>query len=127
MIYGEEDHVHLLVEHGPSLQLSLLANRLKGKLSCKLRDHRFWEVSSELWGRHLRSPSYFAASNGGAPISVVRQYIENQDAPRGNITRLPFSTSASPSAVDRWLSRDRGVGDRRQALPLLSAWCNELI
>ena len=69
------------VEHGPSLQLSLLVNRLKGKSSRKLRDQRFWEVSSELWGRHLRSTSYFAASCGGAPISIVRQYIESQDAP----------------------------------------------
>ena len=105
----------------PVAPLSLLANRLKGKSSRKLRDQRFLEVSSELWGRHLRSPSYFAASCGGAPFSVVRQYIKNQDAPRANITRLPFSTRASPSAADRWLSRDRGVGDRRLVLPLLSA------
>ncbi|MCR4623930.1 MAG: transposase, partial [Alphaproteobacteria bacterium] len=29
----------------------------------------------------LWSPSYFAGSCGGAPISVLRQYIENQSSP----------------------------------------------
>jgi REP element-mobilizing transposase RayT len=44
----------------------------------ELRKQRFPEVTSKLWGRHLWSPSYFATSCGGAPIAVVRQYIENQ-------------------------------------------------
>ncbi|HGN0622187.1 TPA: transposase, partial [Proteus mirabilis] len=29
----------------------------------------------------LWSPSYFAGSCGGAPISIIRQYIEQQETP----------------------------------------------
>ena len=34
-----------------------------------------------LWGEHLWSPSYFAGSCGGAPLAVVKEYIENQKRP----------------------------------------------
>jgi putative transposase len=30
---------------------------------------------------HLRAPSYFAGSCGGAPLSVVKEYIDNQKRP----------------------------------------------
>jgi putative transposase len=76
-VNGEEDHVHLLVQYLPTLQLSQLVGRLKGSSSRRLRKERFPEVASKLWGG-LWSPSYFAASCGGAPIAIVRQYIENQ-------------------------------------------------
>jgi REP-associated tyrosine transposase len=77
-VNGEEDHVHLLVQYAPTLQMSRLVNRLKGSSSRHLRAEKFWEVTSRLWGGHLWSPSYFAASCGGPPIAIVRQYIENQ-------------------------------------------------
>ena len=38
----------------------------------------FPEVKAKLWGNHLWSPSYFAASCGGAPLAIVKQYIESQ-------------------------------------------------
>ncbi|MDI4232874.1 transposase [Bradyrhizobium sp. Arg237L] len=43
-----------------------------------LRVHRLGAVTPKLWGDHLWSPGYFAASCGGTPIAIVRQYIENQ-------------------------------------------------
>lgn len=42
-----------------------------------LRAGRLPEVTQKLWGGHLQSPSYFAASCG-APLNVIREYIENQ-------------------------------------------------
>jgi putative transposase len=33
------------------------------------------------WGNRLWSPSYFAASCGGAPLEIVKQYIANQKPP----------------------------------------------
>jgi len=45
-----------------------------------LRKKRFPEVEDKLWGGHLWSPSYCAASCGGAPIDIVRKYIEDQRA-----------------------------------------------
>ena len=77
-VNGEGDHVHLLVLYPPKLQLSMLIGRLKGSSSRSLRRERFPEVASKLWGSHLWSPSYFAASCGGAPSAIVKQYIENQ-------------------------------------------------
>jgi len=75
---GEDDHVHLLVEYPPTVALSRLVNSLKGVTSRQLRAKEYPEVLSKLWGDHLWSPSYFAVSCGGAPIEIVRQYIEEQ-------------------------------------------------
>jgi putative transposase len=77
---GERDHVHLLVEYPPKLAVSALVNSLKGASSRVLRNER-----ADLRDRYhkgvLWSPSYFAASCGGAPIAIVRQYIEQQNTP----------------------------------------------
>lgn len=75
---GEDDHVHLLVEYPPTLPLFKLVSSLKGVSSRMLRSKAFPEVQQRLWGDHLWSPSYFAVSCGGAPIEIVRQYIEDQ-------------------------------------------------
>ncbi len=49
-VNGEEDHVHMLVEYPPTLQLSRLANLLKGSSSRRLRAERLPEVAAKLWG-----------------------------------------------------------------------------
>jgi putative transposase len=53
---GEDDHVHLLIEYPPTVQLSKLVNSLKGVGSRRLRQKRFPEVTRRLWGGHLWSP-----------------------------------------------------------------------
>ena len=81
---GEEDHVHLLVSFPPKVAISVMVNSLKGVSSRRLKQQfpeleRFWSVvgsKNALW-----SPSYFVSSVGGAPIEVLKKYIENQDAP----------------------------------------------
>jgi putative transposase len=78
---GADDHVHLLVEYPPTVQLSRLVNSLKGVSSRRLRQRKFAEVTEKLWGDHLWSPSYFVASCGGAPLDIVRRYIEEQRNP----------------------------------------------
>jgi len=75
---GEDDHVHALVEYPPTIALSKLVNSLKGVSSRILRSKEFPEVQAKLYGDHLWSPSYFAVSCGGAPLEIVRQYIEDQ-------------------------------------------------
>lgn len=78
---GERDHVHLLVHYPPKLAISKLVNSLKGVSSRLLRKKHYPSIEWALWGKHLWSPSYFAGACGGAPLSVIRQYIEQQDAP----------------------------------------------
>ena len=78
---GEDDHVHLLVNFPPKVAVSKLVNSLKGVSSRRLRQEfpdlvRHYYRANRLW-----SGSYFAGSVGGAPISVLRQYIEQQNTP----------------------------------------------
>lgn len=77
---GEDDHVHLLVEYQPKVAVSNLVNSLKGVSSRLLRKARP-DLQQRYWKGALWSPSYFASSCGGAPISIVRQYIEQQQTP----------------------------------------------
>lgn len=74
---GEDDHVHLLVEYPPKVSVSALVNSLKGVSSRFLRQWRP-EVSGRYYKGVLWSPSYFAASCGGAPLAIIKQYVEQQ-------------------------------------------------
>lgn len=78
---GETDHVHLLVNYPPKVAVSNLVNSLKGISSRRLK--RFYpELEQPAYLQNaLWSPSYFAGSVGGAPIAVLRQYIEQQTRP----------------------------------------------
>ena len=78
---GENDHVHLLVNYPPKVSLSKLVNSLKGVSSRMIRRKNYPSIRGKLWGGALWSPSYFAGSCGGAPISIIRQYIEQQNTP----------------------------------------------
>ena len=75
---GEDNHVHLLVNYPPKVSLSNLVNSLKGVSSRMIRKKNYPSIRKKLWGDALWSPSYFAGSCGGAPISVLRQYVEQQ-------------------------------------------------
>ncbi|BCU07441.1 IS605 family transposase [Allochromatium tepidum] len=77
---GEDDHVHLLVEYPPKVAVSNLVNSLKGVSSRLLRKERP-DIRKRYWKGALWSPSYFASSCSGAPIAIVRQYIEQQRTP----------------------------------------------
>ncbi len=78
---GEEDHVHLLVNYPPKVAIAKLVNSLKGVSSRLIRKKNYPSIQQKLWGATLWSPSYFAGSCGGAPIEIVRQYIEQQQTP----------------------------------------------
>ena len=78
-IDGEDDHVHLLVEYPPKVPVASMVNSLKG-VSSRLLKQRHPELTKLYWQGSLWSPSYFAASCGGAPLEVIKQYIEQQRA-----------------------------------------------
>jgi len=78
---GEGDHVHLLVQYPPKVAVSALVNSLKGVSARRLRSEFTGRVNRHLMDGHLWSPSYFAASCGGAPLAIIRQYIEQQKRP----------------------------------------------
>src|SRR4051794_36738428 len=74
---GEDDHVHLLIEYPPTVAPWRLVNSLKGVSSRRLRQIRP-DIARRCRKGVLWSPSYFVASCGGAPLSIVRQYVERQ-------------------------------------------------
>ena len=78
---GENNYVHLLVSYPPKCSISKLVNGLKGASSRKIK-MMHPELSKPTYMKDaLWSPSYFAASVGGAPIDVLKRYIEQQDRP----------------------------------------------
>ena len=78
---GEDNHVHLLVNFPPKVAVSKRVNSLKGVSSRRLRQEfpdlvRRYYRANRLW-----SGSYFAGPVSGAPTTVLRQYIEQQNRP----------------------------------------------
>jgi putative transposase len=77
----EDDHVRLLVNYPSKVTVSTLVNSLKGIASLMIRKKNDPIIRKKLWGSALWSPSYFAGSCGGAPISVICKYIKQWQAP----------------------------------------------
>ena len=69
------DHVHMLVEVDPQFGIHLLIKRMKGRSSRLLRQE-FPKLKSRL--PTLWTNSYFVSTLGGAPLAMVKQYIESQ-------------------------------------------------
>jgi putative transposase len=78
---GEADHVHLLVAYPPTLAISALVQRLKGRTAHAVRREYTGACVRARMRGHLWSPSYFAVPCGGAPLSIIKQYIDGQDRP----------------------------------------------
>lgn len=78
---GEFDHVHLLVTYPPKVSISKLVNSLKGVSARLVRKKKIPKIQKLMWGDALWSPSYFAGSCGGAPLEVIKQYIQQQQTP----------------------------------------------
>ena len=91
---GEDDHVHLLVGYPPKVAVSALVNSLKGVPARRLRSAFTGRVNRHIMHGHLWSPSYFAASCGGAPPSITRQDIDQQSHPANWVS--PRSVDTSP-------------------------------
>lgn len=75
---GEADHIHSLIEFPPKLSISQIVNALKGVSS-----RRYGQAGyPKPYGRDaLWSPSYFVSSVAGAPLEVLKRYIQEQEKP----------------------------------------------
>jgi putative transposase len=69
------DHVHLLIDCDPQFGIAKIVRYMKGRSSRFLRQEFPWLKSRlpTLW-----TNSYFVSTVGGAPVAVIKQYIENQ-------------------------------------------------
>lgn len=71
------DHVHLLFKAKPNTEISKMLNAYKSASSRRIKNE-FPSIRKYLWKEYFWSKSYCLVTTGGAPIEVVRQYIENQ-------------------------------------------------
>ncbi|WP_286886997.1 IS200/IS605 family transposase [Aneurinibacillus sp. UBA3580] len=72
-----QDHVHALFKAHPKTELSKFINAYKSA-SSRIIKKEFPHVRKQLWKEYFWSRSFCLLTTGGAPIHVVKQYIENQ-------------------------------------------------
>lgn len=77
---GEADHVHALLSVVPRARLSDLVGNIKTVTARRLRSE-FPRLREVYWKPVFWSPSYFVMSVGGAPIEILKRYIQGQDRP----------------------------------------------
>ncbi len=78
---GEVDHVHLLLSLPPIASPATVIGRLKSQSARRLRAQFRRHFDRYFWRPGLWSRSYCVVSCGGAPLTVIRQYIERQNRP----------------------------------------------
>ena len=71
------DHVHVMFRAQPKSELSKFINAYKSA-SSRLLKKEFPEIRKKLWEETFWSQSFCLLTTGGAPVDVIRQYIETQ-------------------------------------------------
>jgi putative transposase len=74
--YGA-DHVHVLFKAHPKSEISKFLNAYKSA-SSRLIKKEFPDITKKLWREYFWSRSFCLLTTGGAPLEVVRKYIESQ-------------------------------------------------
>ena len=79
---GEPDHVHLLIDINPKVQISAFANNLK-TVSSRLLRKEFSEHCAKFYHKPVFwKIGYFVSSTGGASLETIKSYIQQQDTPK---------------------------------------------
>lgn len=73
----DQDHVHVLFRGEPRTALTKFINAYKSA-SSRLIKKEFPEIRSVLWKEAFWSQSFCLLTTGGAPVEVIRKYIETQ-------------------------------------------------
>lgn len=73
----DKDHVHILFRAHPNSEISKFINAYKSA-SSRLLKKEFPQIRQKLWKECFWSQSFCLLTTGGAPIEVIRKYIESQ-------------------------------------------------
>lgn len=73
----DTDHVHVLFSAHPNSELSKFLNAYKSA-SSRLIKKEYPEIKAKLWKEFFWSRSFCLISTGGAPLDVIKKYIERQ-------------------------------------------------
>ena len=77
----DKDHVHILFKAHPNSEISKFINAYKSA-SSRLIKKEVPEVRKKLWKEYFWSQSFCLLTTGGAPLEIIKQYIENQGIDR---------------------------------------------
>ena len=73
----DKDHVHILFKAHPNSELSKFINAYKSA-SSRLIKKEYQQIRQALWKEYFWSRSFCLLTTGGAPIEVIKRYIESQ-------------------------------------------------
>lgn len=73
----DKDHIHILFKAHPKSELSKFINAYKSA-SSRLLKKEFLQIRQKLWKECFWSQSFCLLTTGGAPIEVIKKYIESQ-------------------------------------------------
>ncbi|HZX21715.1 MAG TPA: IS200/IS605 family transposase [Clostridia bacterium] len=73
----DKDHIHILFKAHPNSEISKFINAYKSA-SSRLLKKEFPSIKQFLWKDKFWSQSFCLITAGGAPLSVLKQYIESQ-------------------------------------------------
>lgn len=71
-----KDHVHMHIEYPPSLSMSDLVKKLKGRTSHHLQ-MEYPELKKRYWGQHFWAIGYGVWSTGNITDEMVQEYLEH--------------------------------------------------
>jgi putative transposase len=71
-----KDHVHMLIEYPPSISISDLVKKMKGR-SSRLLQKEYPELQKRYWGRHFWAIGFGAWSTGNMTEKLVKEYLEH--------------------------------------------------
>jgi len=73
----DKDHIHVLFKAHPNSEISKFINAYKSA-SSRLVKKEYPKIKEQLWKEYFWSRSYCLLTTGGAPIEVIKKYIESQ-------------------------------------------------
>lgn len=73
----DKDHVHILLKSHPNTELSKFINAYKSA-SSRLIKKEYPVIKKALWKEYFWSRSFCLVTSGGAPLEVLKRYIESQ-------------------------------------------------
>ena len=74
----DKDHVHIMFKAQPKTELTKFINAYKSA-SSRLIKRDFPRVKQFLWKEMFWSKSFCLLTTGGAPIDLIKIYIQNQE------------------------------------------------
>jgi len=88
---GEEDHVHLLADIHPALNISTLVNNLKSASSRRLRNKLAGRIRKFYWKPMFWHRAYYVGSVGTVTLDTIKRYVEQQGTKEKPRKILPLS------------------------------------